>query len=48
MEEMKTRFLEFDSVSYGATMRACDAAGKWERSLDLLEEMGKEYGLKPD
>ena len=47
LEEMKSRSVEPDVISFSAAISACGAGGQWERALSLLEEM-QSRGLEPD
>ena len=47
LEEMKSRSVEPDVISFSAAISACGAGGQWERALSLLEEM-RTRGVEPD
>ena len=47
LEEMKSRSVEPDVISFSAAISACGAGGQWERALELLEEM-QVRGVAPD
>ena len=39
LEEMYSRGLELDVISFNAAISACEKGKQWERALSLLEEM---------
>ena len=47
LEEMKSRSVEPEVISFSAAISACGAGGQWERALELLEEM-RMRGVEPD
>ena len=47
LEEMKSRSVEPDVISFSAAISACGAGGQWERALSLLEEM-RTRGVEPN
>ena len=40
-EEMGRRGVERDTITYNATISACEKGGQWERAVALFEEMGR-------
>ena len=47
LDEMRTRGVEPDVISFNAAISACGKGEQWERALSLLEEM-QSRGLEPD
>ena len=40
-------YLKVQNVKYNSSISACEKGGKWEKALELLEEM-KRAGLSPN
>ena len=47
LEEMPSRGVVPDAISFSAAISACEKGGQWERALSLLEEMPSR-GVEPD